>query len=408
MSLDHKSSIANELDTNRPIHVLWVNEAAGFVGGCEQYIYNTANFLRERNVRSTLLYDANHPGFSTEFHQAFDQAYPMVEIESQIRTINPDVVYIHRLGDQSTVVQIQNAQIPTLRFFHDYQLFCPREHRYTTIGHKTCKKNMGMRCYFPCMGVINKSDNALGLRLNRVGKLRSGINANKDLDAYVVGSEYMAELVANHGLDSSRIHPIPLYALAPDEVSPAPREPDLIFFAGQLIRSKGLDTLLHAVSQLEKPARLMIAGRGHQEEMFRELADSLHLKDRVTFLGQIDHSDLPKCYSKAACVVVPSRYPETFGLIGPEAMRYGAPIVATQVGAIEEWLEDGVTGFSVPPNDPRLMADAIDRMLSDPQQQEAMGKVARERYEEKFMPERHCKELVKLFHELIPDSASHV
>lgn len=383
------------------MHVLWVNEAADFVGGCEQYIFNTVRLLRERGVRSTLLYDCCKP-FSAGFVEAFDHAFPMLDIPLQLREANPDLIYIHRLAGRKAILPFIGTGYPALRFFHDYQIFCPREHRYRTIGLKTCQKPIGLRCY-PCLGVINRSDTKLGFRFNFVGSLRAAIRENQRLDGYVTGSHYMADLIAAHGFDARRTHVVPLYALPPRAIPEMPREPDLFFFAGQLIRSKGLDTLLHAMAASKRPSRLFIAGQGRQEAMFRALSHDLGLEDRVTFLGQIPHEDLAVWYSRAACVVVPSRYPETFGLIGPEAMRYGAAMIGTAVGAIGEWLEDGVTGLSVKSNDSIGMAQALDYIVENPEKAIEMGRAGKKRYQEQFLPEKHVELLMKLFQTMVKE-----
>ena len=388
------------------MRVLWINEAADFVGGCEQYIYNTVRLLGEQGIRSFLLYDCRDNRFSTDFVQPFDQAFPLVDVKTQVAAIAPDLIYIHRLSGRDIITKLRDTGVPTVRFFHDYQLFCPREHRYSVLGLRTCRKPIGLRCYFPCLGVINRTDTRLGFRLNRVGKLRAAIKANREIDAFVVGSNYMAELIVAHGFDPQRTHAIPLYALPPSNTAPVAREPDLVFFAGQLIRSKGLDTLLHAMALTQHPAKLCVAGKGRQESLFRAMVRELGLGERVSFLGQIPHEELVHWYGKAACVVVPSRYPETFGLIGPEAMRYGAAVIGTAVGAIGEWLEDGVTGLAVPPNDPRAMANAIDQMVGSPQTAVEMGKAGKRRYQEEFVPERHVDRLLALFQTLVSGGGS--
>jgi glycosyltransferase involved in cell wall biosynthesis len=248
----------------------------------------------------------------------------------------------------------------------------------------------------------------MGFRLTFVRTLRSEIKANQDLDAFVVGSNYMAKLIAENGIDHQRIHAIPLYALPPETTLSVTREPDLLLFAGQLIRSKGIDTLLEALALTEHPCRLAIAGHGRQEDMFRQMVKNLGIEERVSFLGKLSHEDLAEWFSKAACVVVPSRYPETFGLVGPEAMRYGAALIGTKVGAIEEWLEDGVTGITVPPNDSHAMARAIDQISENPEMAVQMGMAGKKRYEESYRPVGHIHALCALFETLVEVGARRV
>ena len=386
------------------MRVLWVNEAADFVGGCEQYIFNTARLLRDHDVQSSLLYDCRHR-FSTEFVKPFDQAFPMADIQAQAAAIRPDLIYIHRLDGRKTIEALMETGIPTVRFFHDTKLFCPREHRYTAIRHQTCHKPMGMRCYFPCLGFINRIDAFPGIRLNLVRTLRANIRANKRLHAFVVASRYMAALMVKHGFPSDRVHVIPLYALPPQDGVRTAREQDLFLFIGHLVRSKGVDTLLQAMALTRRPAKLVIAGQGRQEEMFLSLRNELGLHKRVTFVGRLSHDALSDWYRKAACVVLPVRQPESFALVGPEAMSYGTPVIATDIGGVETWLEDGKTGLAVPPNNPQALAQAMDNIVEANGLRDEMGENARTKYHELFRPEKHVHELLAHFNAILERTA---
>jgi len=377
------------------MRVLWVNEAAEFVGGCEQYIFNTARLLHDHDVQSSLLYDCRQP-FSTDFVKPFDQAFPMVDIGAQVADIKPDLVYIHRLSGRRTIDDLRKTGVPAIRFFHDTKPFCPREHRYTPFRHRTCNSPMGWRCY-PCLGFINRSDSWPGVLLNPVSRMHGEIDANRGLDGFVVASDYMAMLLGEHGISTSRTHVIPLYAQPPEDEAPVSREKDLFLFVGQLVRSKGIDTLLRAMTLTKHPCSLCIVGHGRQEQMFRVLAKRLGLDGRVRFLGKVQHEALSSWYRKATCVVLPVRQPESFALVGPEAMSRGTPVIATNIGGINTWLENGKTGLTVRPNDPRALAQAMDTITSESELRDTMGEHARRRYEERFMPERHVHALLKVF-----------
>lgn len=378
------------------MRVLWVNEAADFIGGCEQYIFNTVRLLREHDVHSSLLYDCRQ-NLSVDFVKPFDHAFPMVDIKTQVAEIKPDLIYVHRLSGRKIVEELRQTGVPTVRFFHDTKLFCPREHRYTTIGLHTCHKPMGMRCYVPCLGVINRRNNRLGVGITPVRMLRAEIDANGKLEAFVVASEYMASLISEHGLSRNRIHVIPLYSIPPPGTPSVSREPNLFLFAGQLVRSKGLDILLRALASTLHTSALYIVGRGRQEHMFRELARTLELDGRVTFLGQVSGEELSRLYDRATCLVLPARQPESFGLVGPEAMSHGTPVIATNIGGAVSWLENGKTGIAVPPNNVQALAKAMDRIADDLSLRKMMGENARRSYQERFMPERHIQALMGLF-----------
>jgi glycosyltransferase involved in cell wall biosynthesis len=215
--------------------------------------------------------------------------------------------------------------------------------------------------------------------------------------AFVVGSRYMAEHVAAHGFERSRLHVIPLYAHSPRRLHAVePRHHDTLLFCGQLTTGKGLDVLLRALARTVRPCRLVVVGRGRQEEALRALARTLGLAERVSFLGWLEPEALAAKYRRATCLVFPSRAPETSGLVGIEAMAHGTPVVASAVGGVGEWLTHGRTGLAVPPNDALALALALDRLLGDSALREEMGRNALQSFEERFRPEHHVSRLLRV------------
>ena len=379
--------------------VLWVNESARFQGGAERYVHETASLLAGRGIRSSLLYDANTP-LDTAYVRAFeDGAFPMVDLAAQVAAINPDLIYVHRLRDLRLLGQLRATGVPMVRFFHDHQLFCLREHKYTGIGHDTCTRSVGFHCY-TCLGFVQRRpDRSLGLRT--LSSLEAEQAANRRLDAFVVGSSYMADHVASHGFARQRIRVLPLYGELEPRVAPAVcRERDLLLFVGQLVRGKGLDVLLQALAATRYPARLAIAGDGAQAGEWRGLASRLGLDQRVTFHGSLEPSQLEGLYARAMALVVPSRSPETFGLAGLEAMQRGLPVVASRVGGMREWLCEGETGLGFPSGDVAALARTVDWLLERPDVAADMGRAGRVRAASLFNADRHLDGLLRLFDEV--------
>jgi glycosyltransferase involved in cell wall biosynthesis len=377
------------------MHILWINEVATMTGGCEHYIVETVAHLRTLGFRSTLLYSVASET-DIGFTGAFDAAFPMVDLSTQIAIMKPDVIYAHRLSDLSHLRALAECNVPVARFFHDHKLFCLREHKYTAVGHHTCTRPIGTNCY-ACLGFVSKSERFPGVAFHTVGALETEQDANRNFDAFVVASQYMREEIAAHGFPIDRIWVNPLYAAPIAADVPPRREPDLLMFAGQLTTGKGVDTLLYALTRTKSSPRLVICGTGKFEDEYRRLSSNLGLDPRVTFVGRLSQSELAEMYRCAACVVVPSRAPETFGLIGPEAMRFGTPLIATSVGGMNEWLRPEKTGIAVPPTDVAALAEAIDRMIQDPALRARLGAESQATYEADFRPERHVARLSQLF-----------
>jgi glycosyltransferase involved in cell wall biosynthesis len=377
--------------------IAWINELGRPAGGAERYVRDTASELADRGARSVLFYDVKAtPDPSPSMLVPFEGGFPIVDLGRQLRELAPEVVYVHQLHERAALRALADSPFPVVRFFHDHRLFCLREHKYTALSKTPCCRTVGARCY-SCLGFVRRSETWPGVQLASVRGLRAEQAQARHHTAFVVGSRYMANHVASHGFERSRIHVIPLYARVPPRPGvPVPRQEDLLLFIGQLTTGKGLDVLLRALPRTSRPCRLIVVGRGRQEGKLRALVQALGLAERVTFAGWSEPEVLSAHYQQAACLVFPTRAPETSGLVGIEAMAHGTPVIASPLGGIEEWLSHGQTGLCVPPNDPAALAAAIDQLLGDPSLRSQMGLNALRSFEEQFRPEYHADRLLSV------------
>lgn len=383
---------------NAPLvrRVAWVNEHAAFVGGAEQYVFETAEHLAAEGVENTLLYDPL-ARFDPGFLKPFARAYPLVKPSDQIPALCADVVFLHRVAGSVRVRQIAEATDRAVRFFHDHRSLCLREHKYTTLGQKTCTRPIGGHCY-ACLGFVASNGGALTPRT--LGPLREELAESRKLAGTVVASEYLRGHLVEHGFDPDRIHVAPLFS-APPPAFVLRRDEKRLVFVGQLVRGKGVDVLLEAMTLLDHEVRLTVVGSGRQELELRSMADKRGLSNRVLFAGEQRGLDRDRLVASAAALVLPSRSPETFGLVGLEAFRVGTPVVATNVGGIPEWLEDGEGGLLVPSGDSRSLAQALRRLLDAPAYARALGERGRERWRGRFQPQHHLHRLKAAFAKVI-------
>lgn len=133
-----------------------------------------------------------------------------------------------------------------------------------------------------------------------------------------------------------------------------------VFFIGRLVEEKGILPLLQAVPKLPKEVNLYIAGDGPLKD---KIEDATKKYSNLHFLGKIDNSLTPLYYSAADIVVVPS-YEETLGRVGMEALACETPVVASSAGGITEVVDESV-GILIDKVDPKLIADAIIKLLRD-------------------------------------------
>jgi L-malate glycosyltransferase len=161
----------------------------------------------------------------------------------------------------------------------------------------------------------------------------------------------------------------------------------VISTVGNVRRVKGHDVLIRAAAVVvahSPEVSFRIAGEVLEPDYFAELqalVRELNLVDHVHFMGGV--TDLREFLSSADIFVLPSRS-EGFSNAIVEAMALSLPVVATNVGGNAEAVEDGVSGFVVPSEDPAAMAVVIARLLEDPVRAKAMGEAGKALVAEKF------------------------
>jgi glycosyltransferase involved in cell wall biosynthesis len=169
-----------------------------------------------------------------------------------------------------------------------------------------------------------------------------------------------------------------------------------VVFAGRVVRPKGVDVLIRAAAAVEG-AEFVLCGDGRDVDRMTALAARLGIADRVHFSGWLDAGALAQQLADASVVVVPSLWPEPFGLVGIEGFAAGRPAVASATGGIGDWLTDGVSGLAVPPADVRALAGALAELLDDPERQRRMGEAGRETVEARFTVEHHVRALLDAY-----------
>jgi alpha-maltose-1-phosphate synthase len=186
-----------------------------------------------------------------------------------------------------------------------------------------------------------------------------------------------------------------------------------ILFVGRLTPHKGIDVLIRA---LPPDASLTIIGsEGHDprppERDYPSLLRSLAAGRRVQFLGAVDDEELARQYRAAAVLAVPSvertcygrriAVSELLGLVALEAMASGTPVIASRLGGLPEIVEDGVTGFLVPPGDVSALRERLVKVLEDPASAARLGSNAHKAVVPELTWERCAERCLAAYRELL-------
>jgi glycosyltransferase involved in cell wall biosynthesis len=181
-----------------------------------------------------------------------------------------------------------------------------------------------------------------------------------------------------------------------DDLTPpdAPPPGAVIGYLARMCFGKGLPTLIDAFIELKKRntvpgATLHVAGAktDADQPLIDELEERLKaagFRDDVTFSPNISRDEKRAFLQSLTVLSVPATYGESFGLYIVEAMACGVPVVQPRSGAFPELIEATGGGVLCEPDDPQSLADALQELLLDPEQRNALGKAARTAVKEKY------------------------
>lgn len=212
------------------------------------------------------------------------------------------------------------------------------------------------------------------------------------VDLYIAMSDFSRQMFIQGGLPSSKI------IVKPNFVHPDPGvqngEGGYVVFVGRLSEEKGIHTLLRAWDSIEEPLSLKIVGDGPLAEYVQSAA----AKDsRIEWLGRRPFEDTLSIIGHAACLVMPSIWYETFGRTIVEAFAKSTPVIVSNLGAMKELVEDGRTGLHVEAGDPRQLATAVRKLLTDKDRLGKMRIAARDAFEKQFTSQHNYQQLMVIY-----------
>jgi D-inositol-3-phosphate glycosyltransferase len=170
-----------------------------------------------------------------------------------------------------------------------------------------------------------------------------------------------------------------------------------IVAAGKLAPHNGFDTLVRAMPMVPK-AELVIAG-DPVDSRLPDLAKELGVARRVHLCGTVSRTDMPELLRSADVVACTPRHAPT-GAVALEAMACGVPVVAAATGALVDAVVNDVTGYLVPPNDPRGLANAINGLLRDRFLRQSLGAAGRDRAVARYSWDRIAEDTQRMYERL--------
>ncbi len=174
-----------------------------------------------------------------------------------------------------------------------------------------------------------------------------------------------------------------------------------VLFIGNVLRHKGLHRVIGALETIDSDRwRLLVVGKGPDEERCRARLVKAGLLDRATFLGAMSPRNVEGVLSAVDVLTLPSTI-EGMPYVILEAMASGVPVVAGGVFGIPEMIEDGRHGFLVEPTDGAALASALGRLITDDDLRRSMGALARERFRAEFTLSRQVAAIQGVYRRLV-------
>jgi glycosyltransferase involved in cell wall biosynthesis len=217
--------------------------------------------------------------------------------------------------------------------------------------------------------------------------LQAHLAADADRIVTVSQAQYddaAATMPALRGKMSMIPNALPWPDLQPTELA---LTPPVLLCIGRMRTDKGFDLAIRMFARLRERgviAKFVAAGDGPEKGRLEALARGLGLADHIDFPGWVAPDRVLSMINTSTVVVMPSRWPEPFGLVALQAAQMGRPVVACRVGGLPEVVDHERTGLLVVADDEQAMADTIESLLSDVSSVKRMGERARQRARDKF------------------------
>lgn len=177
------------------------------------------------------------------------------------------------------------------------------------------------------------------------------------------------------------------------------KHPRLVVAIGRLVSYKGYEVFLRAMQNVDADA--VIVGEGQLRADLMRLAEKLGILDRVKFLGVLEPDEVKQYVHAAKVLAFPSvTEAEAFGLVQLEAMAAGKPVVNTDLAtAVPNVARDGKEGLTVPPNEPSAFAEALRRLLEQPELAARLGAAGKQRVGAEFSQSLFLSRIQQVYNE---------
>jgi glycosyltransferase involved in cell wall biosynthesis len=392
------------------MRILYVHERFGALGGAEANAVITAGELKAKGHEVGVLHGPRTGKSEERWDAVFEwkrlvneNANTAFFVRDALREYQPDVIYVHKMANLAVLEALVNSGLPLVRMVHDHDIYCMRSYKYFYRSREICTRAASAYCVFGCGAFVARNHgDGFPLKYVSYADKKREIALNQRFDRMLVVTPFMRAELLKNGFDAAKveIHP-PVPRAGDPNLRSSFSDRNLIIYAGQIIRGKGVDVLLESLALVKSNFECIILGEGSQRAYCEELSKKLGISNRVKFQGFVQQEQLKDYYRERSVVALSSVWPEPIATIGLEVMRFALPIVAFDAGGIKDWLTDGENGYLVPWMDRTAYAAAIDKLLQDKDLARTLGERGLALVSEKYNFGQYIDGLEDLFERMI-------
>jgi glycosyltransferase involved in cell wall biosynthesis len=317
------------------------------------------------------------------------------DVKQIIRETRPQLMHVQNsfpLISPSVCYAAQAEGVPVVQSIRNYRLLCPNALFYR--DDHVCEDCMGKRFAWP--GILHacyRGSRAGTAAIAAMQSIHGALGSwRSKVDHFISLSEFGRSKLIEGGLPAERITVKPNFVY-PDP-GPSDAEREFILFVGRVSDEKGIETMVRAWESIHHEIPLMIAGRGPASEIVREAASRL---EGVTWLGGQTIDRIYDLMGRSRALLFPSEWYETFGRVVIEAYSRSTPVIASNLGAISELVEQGETGYLFQPGCPDSLAQAAREMWSDEDRARVMGRNGRNLFEAHYTVDQHLESIDEIY-----------
>lgn len=317
-----------------------------------------------------------------------------------LATEKPDLVHIHNtfvMISPSAFSACYEAGIPVVHTLHNYRLMCPSATFYRE--GKVCEDcTQGGLWQGIRHGCYHDSSLLTAVVASMIAVHRKLDTWTNPLHHYIALSQFARTKFIEAGMPEDRVFVKPNF-VDPDP-GPCDDKENYVVFVGRLSPEKRVSTLLNAWEACSSKFPLKILGGGPQLPELQEVAREKKL-DGVQFMGQMPRNQAVATIRKARFLIFSSEWYENFPVTIVEAFASGTPVICSRLGAMQEIVEDRVTGLHFEPGNATDLAQKMDWAWEHASAMRTMGRAARADYETKYAWDKNYAQLIDIYERVL-------